>query len=611
MDFSAGQSVAACLSDELLSDFVGGRLSDLGLEEQLAEHLASCDTCALRLQTLPRDPLCELLRAEDPLGLLGNSGQLRSDHSLTSTDALLPSDSDLTSRRDTLAAIACCPELPVKIGSYFVIRLLGQGGFGDVYLARDPLHNRLVAIKVPRADRFVSRESRQAFLKEARTAAELDHPHIVSTYDCCELEDGRCIVVMEYIEGTTLRELMRSQRLDHARGATIVAQIAEALDYAHQRGIWHRDVKPANILLDRDGTPYLSDFGLAVHEDQQPLLGDDLAGTYPYMSPEQILGQTSRLDGRSDIWSLGVILYELLAGERPFRGSTYDELKEEIPSRIPQVPRLCDATIDENLEQACLTCLEPDPDRRFATAAELAEQLRQRPDRQRSRLRPLYVAAALSLAVLAGLTVAGLASRDWRPSPQPTTLRPIAWATVEPTDFFKVDPNTNRIAIKSSANYSCFETHRPATNHYTLHASGEFLGNEDAAGLVVGIDPTSITPPQYGGTLIFVGRNFADWGSWLHVGACQFALDGRNHMDLRGDAEIALLKLDDLAPRPFSLAIEVRRERIVSVRYNDRRLPDVEAALRDHKILSKTTCGIMAQGHIVFHTLRCEEIKND
>jgi serine/threonine protein kinase len=608
MNDTEGQSVAQCLSDELLSDFVGGRLSNPGLEEQLAEHLASCDTCAHRLQTIPRDLLCELLRAEGLPAPEVKTDQFRSNHSLTSTNPLLAIKSEPTSRRDTLVAIECGPELPVKIGSYFVIRKLGQGGFGDVYLARDPLHNRLVAIKVPRADLFESRESRATFLKEARTAAELEHPHIVSTYDCCELDDGSCIVVMEYIEGTTLRGLMRSQRLDHARSATIVAQIAEALDYAHQRGIWHRDVKPANILLDREGKPYLSDFGLAVHEDQQSLVGDELAGTYPYMSPEQVQRQSSRLDGRSDIWSLGVILYELLTGERPFRGTTYEELQEEIPNRTPQPPRSYDATISEKLEQACLKCLEPDPERRFAKAGELAEQLRERPARKPTRVRPRYRTAVLSLAVLAGLTVVALATRDWRRPPPPTTLTPIAWATLNPTDYYTTFPDSSRIAVKSSTNAACFATHEANSTHYLLRTAGEFHSEYGEAGLALGIHEIGGTPPRQPCTVVFVDRYFPAGGTWLTVQKYEAEMNATRHMDLRQVLQIDTQRLSRLSLSSFRLEIEVKRGRIVKIQYNGQPVREMDPKLRELEIPPNTKCGIMAKGHVVFHTLSYEDL---
>jgi serine/threonine protein kinase len=611
MDFAAGQSGVACLSDELLSDFAAGRLPDPALEEQLADHLASCDSCASRLQSLPGDPLLELLCAADPLQPLVESGRLPLDHSLLSTTSVLKVDSKRVEPRKR-SAPQVNEELPVKIGDYFVIRKLGRGGFGDVYLARDPLHERLVAVKVPRSDRFLTRDSRAAFLREARTIAELDHPHIVSLYDCCELSDGRCIVVMEYIEGTTLKELMQKERIDHARAVEIVAQIADALDYAHQRNIWHRDVKPANILLDQEGQPYLTDFGLALHEEQQQQLGEELAGTAPYMSPEQILGRANQLDGRSDIWSLGVIFYELLTRHRPFQGSTYEELVQEIPNRTPKAPRFYDPAIGQKDELACMKCLERDPADRFATAAEFARELRRQPVRTSSRRKVL----ALSAAAVAAAAV-GVAS--WRlliPEPKrelrrlKMQLKPLAWPTLKPTDFYKSRPDSG-VAIQSSASRSCFETHWPATNHYRFRASGEFQDDVGFAGLALGIDETAQTPQRYRVMVVYIDKDFhGSRETWLTVETAEIAMNGHSRMAFSPGLQLAQAKVDDKLLYSFKLEIEVH-ERITRVLYNDRRLPEVEAKLADHKIASGTSCGIMATGHIVFHSLICEEFDNE
>ncbi|MCO6458838.1 MAG: serine/threonine protein kinase, partial [Pirellulaceae bacterium] len=367
-----------CLTEEVLSAFRAGLLPDPDSERRVADHLASCETCASRLSSLPHDPLSDLLRASDPLRPLIEAGQLGPIRSSDSTQAHQLSDSVPASPPERPSSARPAEELPVKLGDYFVIRELGGGSFGQVYLARDPLHQRLVALKVPRQDRFPTAESRELFLREARTVAELDHGAIVPMYDVCELPDGRCLLALKYIEGMTLQELMKLERIAPQRAAAIVARIADALDYAHRRqpGVWHRDVKPANILLDRSGLAYLTDFGLALQEDQQRQFAGQLAGTYPYMSPEQILARAEYLDGRSDIWGLGVILYELLTRQRPFRGTTYDELKHEIPQRAHRPARSVEPAVPRRLESICERCLRKDANERYATAAELARELR-------------------------------------------------------------------------------------------------------------------------------------------------------------------------------------------------------------------------------------------
>ena len=604
MSLSAEHAGVACLSNELLRDFWSGRIRDSSLEEQLSDHLASCETCASRLERLPPDPLVELLSAGDTLRPWIDSGTPLSAHSLSSTDSLRAGDSEPTDYHRLLRSLDGFEPLPVKIGEYFVIRQLGEGGFGTVYLARDPQSERLVAIKSPRRDRFPSRASRAAFLKEARTAAEFDHDHIVSVHDCCELDDGRCIVVMEYIEGETLREAKRGARLSQAQGVRIVARIAEALDYAHQRGVVHRDVKPANILLDREGTPYLTDFGLAVRAEEQHLLRGDLAGTYPYMSPEQIVGNAGELDGRSDVWSLGVVLYELLTGTRPFCGSTYEEVKKEILSGEVQAPRCHDPLVDPALESVCLKCLRRNPAERFATAGELAQQLDKAVSRRPRRWLAIgATAAVVCIAAIAAWSVISSGARgNWRPV-KALGLNQLAWDVVANDDYFqKLEPSG--IVVKSSAARSCFETHHPVAKRYRLQTTGTFQDEIGYAGIVVGIYPTRVTPQHYRCMAVYISRNLPDPGIWLWVEESQIEI---GPMKLQPGQTLLHVRLDPQPRSDFDLKIEVDRERIVSLSYNGRRITEAEQALRTHQIPSKTSCGIYAMGHVVFHTLHCEE----
>jgi serine/threonine protein kinase len=195
-------------------------------------------------------------------------------------------------------------------GRYEIRRLLGRGGMGIVYLAYDNLLNILVALKTLSAESWNSEAEVSRLLDEARAAARLRHPNIVAVYNAGRDADGSPFIVMEFIEGRPLSEVMRTDLPDLVRAAEIVAAVADAMAYAHQQGFVHRDLKPANILIDGNGRSHVVDFGLALHENQQRERAGESAGTVYYMAPEQVRGEAQRLDGRSDIWALGVVLYE-------------------------------------------------------------------------------------------------------------------------------------------------------------------------------------------------------------------------------------------------------------------------------------------------------------
>ncbi|HUT13598.1 MAG TPA: protein kinase [Thermoguttaceae bacterium] len=276
---------------------------------------------------------------------------------------------------DVLSATEDPVEHPAAIGRYRVCRVLGQGAFGVVYLADDPELDRPVAVKVPRPGRFSSESETKRFLEEARFAARLQHPGIVTVHDVGR-ESDRCYIVTEYIQGRTLQQLIDAESLFPAQAAGLVARVADALHYAHKKGFVHRDLKPGNILIDSQGHPHVADFGLAVSEDSQRLYTGQVAGTPAYMSPEQVRGETHHLDGRTDIWSLGVILYQLLTGRQPFwRGRTADCL-DEIQHRDPKPPRQIDDSVPAELERIALKCLAKRSTERYNTAADLAADLR-------------------------------------------------------------------------------------------------------------------------------------------------------------------------------------------------------------------------------------------
>ena len=271
-------------------------------------------------------------------------------------------------------------ELPQWIGRYKVEKIIGQGGFGLVYLAQDEMLNRPVAVKVPHAQLVSRAEDAELYLAEARTVASLEHPHIVPVHDVGSSAEFPCFVVSRFVSGcdlaTHLKQTRLSQtRLSYTKAAELVATIAEALHYAHKRGIVHRDVKPGNILIDKDGKPFIVDFGLALREESIGK-GARHVGTPAYMSPEQARGEGHRVDGRSDVFSLGVLFYEMLAGRRPFRADTQAEMFDQIQALEPRPLSQYDERIPKELQRICLKALSKRASERFCSAHEMAEDLR-------------------------------------------------------------------------------------------------------------------------------------------------------------------------------------------------------------------------------------------
>ena len=264
--------------------------------------------------------------------------------------------------------------VPEELGPYRDIAEINSGGFGIVCRAIDSRDGQVVALKFPRKDKLKDDPELKMFLAEASKAMMLEHPGIVRTFSI-ERADGFLAIVQQFVDGSDLKATKHQTR-SHKEIARLVGLVAEALAFAHQKGIYHRDLKPGNILIDRQGRPYVADFGLAVSESEQMFLPKQTCGTPHYMPPEQVAGLTRLLDGRSDIWSLGVILYELLTKRRPFEGLKTTEVFEQIENKDPRPPRQIDSSISQELQRICLKCMERQQRDRYPTADELADDLR-------------------------------------------------------------------------------------------------------------------------------------------------------------------------------------------------------------------------------------------
>lgn len=323
-----------------------------------------------------------------------------------------------------LGAAAEAAVLPVRIGRFEILSILGRGGFGVVYKARDPELNREVAVKIPNQRALLAPVQLQRFRREARAAAAISHPSICPVYEIGDL-DGCPFIVMACVSGEPLSsKLQRGQTLTLKLSVELVSRIAEALELAHRHGVIHRDLKPSNIMIQTTGEPVVTDFGLACMEESEEATittEGDVLGSPAYMSPEQARGLTKRIGPTSDIYSLGVILFELLSGQRPFQGSVREVISQLNSVKDP--PRLAKVVpeIDPQLDSICAKAMAVDPDQRFASAADFSAAMKDWLQRSEARTSPkkhttrtaALVALATSLLLIAAAAIYVLTDQGW------------------------------------------------------------------------------------------------------------------------------------------------------------------------------------------------------
>ena len=261
-------------------------------------------------------------------------------------------------------------------GDYELLEVIGRGGQGVVYRARQKSLNRIVALKVIGLGHWASDAHLKRFRREAEAAASLDHPGIVPIYEVGE-RDGSCYFSMKLIEGGQLDAVVKREPIPMRQAVELISKVARTVHYAHEHGILHRDIKPGNILLDQKSEPHLTDFGLArlIETESTVTRTMEVLGTPSYMAPEQAVGNNDGVSSVTDVYGLGAVLYQLLTGHPPFAGGTTYETIKLLLDTEPRQPRLWNAKIDRDLSTICLKCLEKDPKRRYSSALALAEDL--------------------------------------------------------------------------------------------------------------------------------------------------------------------------------------------------------------------------------------------
>src|SRR5213596_56814 len=319
-----------------------------------------CAKCGAKISSDAPRGVCPACLLETGLGLLANGDE-------PNVDPMLKPGRDRAARAAKMLG---------DFGDYELLEEIGRGGQGVVYRAHQKSLNRTVALKVIGLGHWATEAHLKGFRREAEYAASLEHPCIVPIYEVGERE-GQCYFSMKFIEGGQLDEVVRRAPMPIRGAVELIAKVARTVHYAHEHGILHRDIKPGNILLDKNGEPHLTDFGLArlVESESTVTRTMEVLGTPSYMAPEQAVGNNAAVSSVTDVYGLGAVLYQLLTGQPPFAGGTTYETIKLLLDTEPRQPRLLNPKIDRDLSTTCLKCLEKDPKRRYSSALALAEDL--------------------------------------------------------------------------------------------------------------------------------------------------------------------------------------------------------------------------------------------
>src|SRR5881409_1174707 len=331
-----------------------------------------CRKCGAKIFPDAPRGLCTACMLETALGILPDA-VAEVDSSAGSLDELSRDTAKPTSGiKEAVRAATMLGQL----GDYELLEEIGRGGQGVVFRARQKSLNRTVALKVIGLGQWATKAHLKRFRREAEAAASLDHPCIVPIYEVGE-RDGSCYFSMKFVEGGQLDEVVRREPMPPRRAAELIAKVARTVHYAHEHGILHRDIKPGNILLDKNGEPHLTDFGLArlVESESTVTRTMEVLGTPSYMAPEQAVGNNAAVSSVTDVYGLGAVLYQLLTGHPPFAGGTTYETVRLVLDTEPRQPRLLNPKINRDLNTICLKCLDKDPQRRYSSALALAEDL--------------------------------------------------------------------------------------------------------------------------------------------------------------------------------------------------------------------------------------------